>query len=196
MTNIKIFLKKAKEIMSDPEIGLPESLQSPLLLIEIFKILIKEEIKPNIADKSIETFIKPQSSAVISRDDFFKNLEAKTKIEIAKLEKIYDYSNNKVSLIFVPIPGETNSEQEKNAARFILLAYRIGLKQELLNASLLRKLLKDAGYGGTNFSSNVRSLRPEVISEGNSNQNAYKLTVPGEQKAIELIQKIVSEANL
>lgn len=187
MDDIKVALKKAKEIVLDPALDIPVELQ-PVALSEVFKLLISRDYKgltQTLMPESVQRSLKTN----ISTDNFYRSLAEKEDLSEDEFKGLFDYSGGQINLIMHPIPGNTRGDQEKNAALLILFAYKMGLSQEWLSATKLRKALQNLGLGGTNFSTNIRAMKPNILPEVQNGENGYKVTIPGELTAINILKE-------
>lgn len=193
MDDIKIALKQAKDIVLDPALGIPLELQ-PAALSEVFKLLISGDYKNTTQAPVPESIQKPPKTN-ISTEHFYRSLAEGENLSEDEFKGLYDYSGGQVNLIMHPIPGNTKGDQEKNAALLILFAYKMGLATEWVSANILRKTLQNLGLGGTNFSTNIRAMKPNILPEVQNGENGYKITIPGERTAINILKEFTKGEN-
>ena len=193
MDNIKIALKQAKDIVLDPALGIPIELQ-PAALSEVFKLLISRDYKNSMQAPVPKSIQKPPKTN-ISTDSFYRSLAEGEDLSEDEFKGLYNYSGGQVNLNMYPIPGNTKGNQEKNAALLILFAYKMGLSTEWVSANILRKTLQNLGLGDTNFSTNMRAMKPDILPEVQNGKNSYKITIPGERTAINILKEFTKGKN-
>lgn len=190
--DIKEIINQAKKLTLDPDLNLPQYLR-PTAFKEIFRVLLS--FHHNVHEDGDSTNLKVNTTVILDANEFFTRLSNQTGVDDTEIHKIYEYYKGTIRLITPTLGKNIKGDQEKDAALLVLYAYKIGLNQETLPASILRQRLKDYGLGGSNFSTNVKSLKAEItsFSKSKSGESNYKLTFPGEQKTIEIIKGLINQ---
>lgn len=177
---IRISLKDGEFELSGSELFVSQQIDS-------FRELIVDSLK----DKKFELKTQEQSPAPELPDfaEVQETVEEPNENSAKAYPRIFHVDEDKISII-KKAPGKNNARKSVNTALLYLWASKsIGTKE--VTFSEVRDLCKEQGcLDSANFSSHMKSAKEYIIVEGSGKSQKMKLTLPGSEKAEELISEM------
>ena len=121
------------------------------------------------------------------------NFANKLGVNPEQIKHIFDFEDEKLTLLISPGDKKVSIKQQKIALA-VLTAYKNCYGQEELVVRELNRNIQYVGLSTGNLSTNLKKIKSEIIMKGKakSTNMAYKLTAPGEQRGIGIIQELIS----
>lgn len=158
-----------------------------------------EEIKRILEDhekriSKIEELIFKKKIEIIT--DRLKNFSKAVNFSEEELKKIYDFDFSQNKLTVIKTIGKDDKEKTQNITLLALLGYKYCYDKTYVLAKELRRIVAENGISLSNFASYLNEIIPSLIrrkGKPRSPKTSYKLTIPGEVKAKDLIKKLLIE---
>lgn len=174
---IRISLKDGEFELSGSELFVSQQIDS-------FRELIVDSLK----DKQFDLKTPNDSAPPLLTEPAETPTDESKNDEISAREypRIFHVEEDKISII-KKAPGSNNAKKSVNTALLYLWATKsIGVNE--VTYSEVRDLCKEQGcLDSSNFSAQMKSAKEYIIVEGSGKFQRMKLTLPGKEKAEELI---------
>ena len=160
---------------------------------------IEKELKEH--EKRIiemEKFISEQRKLKVSTDDVVHDtakLAEKMGISSDKLKEIFDTEQDRLTLLkFVGVKDE---DKTQNITLLTLLGYRYFFNTDEVSSQEIRRNVAENRVPLHNFATHLNGLVPTLIrrkGESKSPKTTYRLMIPGEVKARDLLKNILENS--
>ena len=159
---------------------------------EIMKILDNHEKRI----KSLEDNIGNDNQAKIVKQEIlnYEKLSSELNLEISTLESIYSIYNQKLTLL--KITGKDEKEKTQNTTLLVIIGYDYLLNIAEVLSQDIRRNVAEHGLSLSRFATHINEISPKQIKrigKPKSPKTRYKLTIPGREKAKELLLLIAGD---
>lgn len=184
---IRISIKDGEFELSGSELFVSQQIES-------FRDLIVESLKDKefSLQKNSENEEPKKIEERIEKSNQFENSDG-TELapDVKNFPRVFHIDGDKIRII-KRAPGNNNARKSVNTALLYLWATdSIGSRE--VTYSDIRELCKEQGcLDSKNFSSQMKSVREYMIVDGNGKSQVLKLTLPGREKAEEIIKELSS----
>ncbi|PIU88860.1 hypothetical protein COS64_02215 [archaeon CG06_land_8_20_14_3_00_37_11] len=159
---------------------------------------IKKKIK-NINDRLImlENIIKKKTNKYMESEKNLDYLSKKVNASITLLKQIFEFEGDNIMLL--KIPGVDTKKQIQESTLLILLAFKYYIKKEEILSTEIKKILSEHGIPLNNFATHLKEIIPlfiRTIGKKKSTNISYRLTIPGEVRAVEILKNSLERGEI
>lgn len=161
---------------------------------ELFKVKAFEVILLNILKTPMTPLIREENSIenmeVTTKDSNvggLQKLSSVTKLNDGQLGDVYDFGEKEPDIVTKLCGSE--ADKQIHGTMLLLLAMKYYYGQEWVRASLVSNKLQDYGIGALkHLAENLDKHQSEFLSKGKTKGTEYKLSINGEQIALDFIK--------
>lgn len=157
---------------------------------KIEKRLSDMERKISEIDKRIPKTEEEKVEAIpTSLEEKIKKFASKFGILENQLRNVFDFDTNALTLI--KVKGKSEREKTQNATLAVLFGYKYCYGKNEVMSMEIRRNVAENGISLNNFATYLNAIIPSLIrrrGKPKSVKTTYRLTVPGEVKAREIIK--------
>jgi hypothetical protein len=155
---------------------------------DIQKILENHEKRITDLEKRLP---KEVETIPISLEEGIKKFANKLGISEIQIKSVFDFEADSLNLI--RIDGNDEREKTQNATLVLLLGYRHCYNNDEVSSIEIRRNLAENKISINNFSTHLNRIITSFLRRKGAVKSAktsYKLTIPGEVKAKEIVKRI------
>jgi hypothetical protein len=168
------------------------------LRVKAFEVILNNLLSGKVVTPTIKLTAVPKQTITEQKELKFEpeKLASALEVELERLRNIIDFSDDDFHII-VNIPGNTDSDKQKNSALIILTIRYYCLGDREIPSNELRNRMRDLGIGSLiNMASNLNSIRNFIIRCGKPRSPAtrYRITDPGIREGLRLLKQLLQKS--